>query len=1107
MRLINAKIEVKMVSCQLIFIFCVLSLFSIVTSQRFPNKKIQSAGVYFGPSEIKKSGKCEILNKVCGNISDDLDTLECAHTYKEHPNRITDLIDEACQHLIWNYTIELMKDSKLKPLVRQFCQDIPLYEKCSSEHRTRFLSCLFDNINDYPYPSTCSKNIERLKFLTFLDQRVLFMFIENCNDDVSKFQCGRLPNKDISGSATLSCLQRNLLGLQKGCQNQVLRLSELQAENIKYDQQLFTSCADEQRFFCNNVGIGKGLMYLCLIQHREEPQMSEKCKIELLRHERLIAQDYQVSRGLVRACKEDIKLNRCRKSVSDDRDIRLAQILVCLENATKNGNTTVNSKCREEMLAHRNMLLQDYRLSPEIVSACSNDIVNFCKKGTEFGEKTIHCLMEHSKARRRKYRVSDACQRQLEVLIKETDAGEDWRVDPILWKACQSVVHVGCNKFPAGDARVMSCLMEKLDTEVMTEECETPLRQLQHFIARDYKLDPPLYKACREAAIKYCSAKGVWASSPLSTDPERGPLILPCLYSRAISPEYKLNQECIVELKRVMRQRAISVDLHPNIELFCVEDLSKFCLDKTGKGEEMLCLQDHLEMLSPNCKVQVFNFTEVQAENIELNPIIATNCKIVIEDLCEETLSKGKEQDVMDCLIEHKNDQLMKLHNKCRASVEHYQLISLKDYHFTLKFKRACKDHVSRFCPGVRDKAEVVRCLSEVIRNETLTDSKPRVSKECHQQLKAQLLQQRESIDLNPSLKANCSDDISRFCSNVQPGNAKVLECLIIHKYNLTLACRKRIFYVEKQELADSWIDYTLLNTCKTMLQKYCNKTDLSPLTCLKKYKYNSEFDYKCRAIILRRISDLNTNYQLNPGLQTDCRKDISSYCSEALSEKSDPKHLEDKVINCLKIQFRNGKLEMKCRNQVISILREAAMNYQLNPLLATLCSSEIKQLCDTDADNIGKGEVEECLKEALKNGQIKNTLCKLEIVELLQESKADVRADPHLYKSCNKDITQHCSSVAEGNGRQLDCLIKIVQEIPHALTKHCEETLKERIEMYKIIPEQKVESLSQLYGQVSHSPSKKYFIVVAFTFIGLIFITGMFCGRAMRRSIAGKRK
>lgn len=89
--------------------------------------------------------------------------------------------------------------------------------------------------------------------------------------------------------------------------------------------------------------------------------------------------------------------------------------------------------------------------------------------------------------------------------------------------------------------RVMACLMEKLGTAMMTEECETPLRQLQHFIARDYKLDPKLYKACHAAAFKYCNAKSVWAGSPLSTDPERGPLILPCLYNRAISPDYKVH--------------------------------------------------------------------------------------------------------------------------------------------------------------------------------------------------------------------------------------------------------------------------------------------------------------------------------------------------------------------------------------------------------------------------------------------------------------------------------------------------------------------------------------------------------------------------------------
>ena len=41
-----------------------------------------------------------------------------------------------------------------------------------------------------------------------------------------------------------------------------------------------------------------------------------------------------------------------------------------------------------------------------------------------------------------------------------------------------------------------------------------------------------------------------------------------------------------------MRQRATSVELIPEIEETCMDDLAAYCTQKTGLGEEMLCLQD-----------------------------------------------------------------------------------------------------------------------------------------------------------------------------------------------------------------------------------------------------------------------------------------------------------------------------------------------------------------------------------------------------------------------------------------------------------------------------------------------------------------------------------
>lgn len=89
-------------------------------------------------------------------------------------------------------------------------------------------------------------------------------------------------------------------------------------------------------------------------------------------------------------------------------------------------------------------------------------------------------------------------------------------------------------------------------------------------------------------------------------DPERGPLVLPCLHRYAYDPkpEVRLKPECLKEVKRVMRQRAVSVDLIPEVEDNCIDDLAAMCFDKTEKGEEMQCLQDNLERLQEQCKVK-----------------------------------------------------------------------------------------------------------------------------------------------------------------------------------------------------------------------------------------------------------------------------------------------------------------------------------------------------------------------------------------------------------------------------------------------------------------------------------------------------------------------
>ena len=60
----------------------------------------------------------------------------------------------------------------------------------------------------------------------------------------------------------------------------------------------------------------------------------------------------------------------------------------------------------------------------------------------------------------------------------------------MLQEACQAVADTACRDIRPGDARIITCLLEKMDTEKMIPECEERLLEIQYFITRDWTMDP-----------------------------------------------------------------------------------------------------------------------------------------------------------------------------------------------------------------------------------------------------------------------------------------------------------------------------------------------------------------------------------------------------------------------------------------------------------------------------------------------------------------------------------------------------------------------------------------------------------------------------------------
>ena len=153
---------------------------------------------------------------------------------------------------------------------------------------------------------------------------------------------------------------------------------------------------------------------------------------------------------------------------------------------------------------------------------------------------------------------------------------------------------------------VMACLMEQLskNSPAMTSTCSEVLMQIHYFLAREIIIDTHLYQACYNDAIKVCNGAPNWKQTK---DNPKNLLVFPCLVRNLYNDEddfenqktedkeelneYKLSDACVSEVERTLRQRAMSVNLHPDIEEDCRDFLHTKCLSHVEPGEELGCLQ------------------------------------------------------------------------------------------------------------------------------------------------------------------------------------------------------------------------------------------------------------------------------------------------------------------------------------------------------------------------------------------------------------------------------------------------------------------------------------------------------------------------------------
>ncbi|XP_078606747.1 Golgi apparatus protein 1-like isoform X10 [Branchiostoma floridae x Branchiostoma japonicum] len=1059
----------------------------------------------------------------------------CAHNVRSNNFAILDCLQNDrpkdddlspdCHHFLWDYKRNLTKDIRFDQAAYEVCKEpLARLPECSNLETGQGLviSCLMDHKGNISNQQ-CHQFLVKMTSIVFSDYRLVENFVNDCTADIQKFQCGRVMSRDDESQIdhtqgyVINCLQKRIGkkdGLQQSCMKQVLRIGELSADDYHEDRALYFACRDDRERFCEKITAGEGKVLKCLVQHKFEHDMSDDCREKLIIRQRLVSQDYKANYGLAKKCKEDIKHYHCRvDNMPEGKFAKLSFILLCLENAIQKGRQ-VSGDCQGEMFDMRRQLMSDFQISPEIVLNCRGEIESLCS-GLQKEGRTIHCLMQNGMddSKTGKNRLSKTCMIAVQSLVKEADAGFDYRMDVALQDACEPVVQTACKDIKPGDAMILSCLMEHLYTPSMVEECEEKLLELQYFISRDWRLDPRMYRKCAKEAERLCNAGPDWNDTNDNLPPG---IVFSCLYRHVYrKDETKLSHACAFEVRRVMHQRAVDVRLNPMLEKACLRDLGEYCSENVEKGEvdmfdgatlqippdqEMHCLQDNFRNLSKPCRERVGNFTSMSSQDLDLDRIFMMSCAPMIKRYCKDVVDKEEDDGaLLQCLIDNKNEHEM--NKKCAAGIMHMQLIQLKDYRFSFKFKEACKSDVVKYCRNIKNKADLVNCLSEIVRNDTLMENKHRISKDCRGQLRVELLDRGEDVRLDPKLMQACNRDIQQFCDKEQAGDARILECLKRHKKKLSDACHVKLFNREREELTDNSVDYGFMRDCKPMVKRFCPQSDPKDvLHCLRKNKNNEFMDERCKKAITQRQIEQAEDYRLDVELQKKCKKDVPKFCRDVLAEPRSTE-LEGKVIGCLKAKVGKNRLSPQCEDHIKDLMREAAIDYRMDPQLAQGCKEEMSRWCSEEMTNPDTGSVEECLKKKFSEKKITSKLCQTQVLRLLQEGKADIHVDPLLHQSCALDIKHYCAGIPAGEGRQMSCLLEALEDRTVRLQRDCEEKLKSRVEMWeyaaKVAPP---ETFNELMVQMSASPARNYFVGVICGAVVIILCLGVLTGRMTKR-------
>ncbi|KAI3379749.1 hypothetical protein SNEBB_009743 [Seison nebaliae] len=1033
----------------------------------------------------------------------------------------------------------------------------------------------YGNVNN----KKCEQMLQAIATLFIQDYRYSKHFLQVCATDMNQLNCvSNRPAADQNAlhqqMDVLNCLTEKFMEkngkyeFQSKCIDAVRHLRELESQDFHLDKRLYFACQRERDVICGKVKSGDGRVFRCLSERRNDDHMSQECDeaIQFIQRESYLLP--MTRHSLVNNCHVELKESKCMEIIRDkmsqfnnfqasgNPDIHyggtIADLLICLQkHFAENPERSITKKCSNRLVSYQTMLMNDYQMSPLIVSYCNSAIVSHCRT-SELDDNTgkhgqvLNCLLNMARSdlsmdvSKRLLPVN--CIGELQKIVEAAQPNKlaDMAVDPHTLYSCDLEMKKFCphymkriNSYDRSNTQQMlSCLQENIYKDDFSKRCFDQISLLNFFILRDWVPDIELQKNCAEDATRLCGVRECY----LDKRTEEGQFHAEFL-KKTLPDNKAISFQCRKSVQGIMHRRASTVGIQPILQHRCLSDLAQYCSTKPEMndfGGDIECLQDNIQQLEPACLDVVSNYTVIEATDVSLNRAIQSYCRPSIERFCSNDISLKKplnqEQSaqIWNCIVEHTSEPSMS--EKCRHGVEHFQILQMKNFKFNPELAEHCKTARLTYCPESKTVGESIYCLARVVlaqkMNFRIKGQLPNVGMECRERLSSKYLMMVKNPKLrNYSLKEACKDDLINYCSNVKPGGGRVLKCLQKNLKRITPNCASELrkFNVAGVELGATY--RKLFDTCSLFLKEHCHNRDGDEgiFECLRQNLPNyMRMDDSCRSEIVSLLITLHHSPLVDSALMENCKTDLETKCYKvfASNEFNDIKSddLRNQVYDCLVEEYRNVKkrknLEENCQTEISLYISEEVIDVRLNEQLQKHCENDLKTLCPRTPFS----KKEECLFTNYE--RVIDNDCKRVIESLLKDMSNDVHMDLELQSSCSVDLLKYCSTVQIGDGRRLRCLVRIFYEdMLHGngtfriLSDECHHMVSRRVNLFNQmkydvgVSSRQVNSLTDLKNVVVNTKNRSYLWTILISIFLIIFFMAMMVGRWTKRQVERERK